>query len=200
MIQVRQLKEKPPTDAMKLPRNESKLQEHRDVLEKITNDLLIVFDEWERARPALLKTEFETLRSCQKLYFSQTAGLMDKFIITSPGIPGGGLTVSDLAAASGKPPADVRYSLRRPSLNRDSTMGGGGGMVSPGAPLDPFSPTGSAPTSSGRAGDRVSLSNNSTPKLSAPPSNVNGIDFSIVKTVLWLSFLSEFLYPFFIKI
>ena len=107
-IQVRQLKDKPPTDATKLPRNESKLQEHRDALEKVTNDLLIVFDEWERARPLLLKAEFETLRSCQKSYFTTTSSLMKDFIITDPGIPGGGFTVAELAIQSGKAPAVVR--------------------------------------------------------------------------------------------
>jgi hypothetical protein len=100
---VRQLKENPSKDPVKLPRNEAKLEEARRFLDVATNDLLQEFDVWIRARPFLLKAEFEALRSAQKQYFSEAASTLKDFVITAPTAPGGGLSVADLAAASGKP-------------------------------------------------------------------------------------------------
>ena len=90
------------------PRNESKLHEAEKTLKIATDELMILLDVWERARPNLLKVEFETLRSVQKKYFSSTANILSDFIITSPGEPGGGVTVQQIADASGIEPIDLK--------------------------------------------------------------------------------------------
>lgn len=107
---MRDYKDKGNSDPTKLPRAEAKKAENAAILEQQTIELLKIFDTWERARPNLLKAEFEALRSCQKQYFAAAATSVNQFIVTSPGIPGGGLTVEEIADASGVPPGKVNFS------------------------------------------------------------------------------------------
>ena len=92
------------------PRNESKLEEAQLALKEVTDELLLEFDKWERARPNLLKIEFETLRSVQRQYFTSVASNLKNFVVTSPTEPGGGLSVEQIAALSEKQPLDLSDS------------------------------------------------------------------------------------------
>lgn len=112
--------EKAEKDPAKIVRNQQKLDEYTSALEKSTIELLSIFDTYERARPNLLKIEFETLRSAQKSFFGGVSEGMNQFIITSPGIPGGGLSVEEIADASGVSAMPITYSLGSSSGGRSS--------------------------------------------------------------------------------
>lgn len=119
---VRELKEKPSTDATKLPRSESKLSQNTTLLEQSTVELMNIFDLYERARPTLLKAEFEVLRSCQKQYFTGAASAMNMFVIVPEGKPGGGLSIEQIAAASGVAATPQSFTASRTGGTSVPTM------------------------------------------------------------------------------